>query len=243
MPGAKNLVFFIIPAALFLFSCEKQENETTKHSVSTNGLIGHYTFDNTMTDKVSSTANLQSFGNFNYSDGLFSDCINFENTTSGNYLKGPGFNINETSNYSISIWFNSSKTYYTLISKGYGAYAGSYYGLELFVSQGEPSCSFGYGFMKDDIDFNKQVNDGKWHNLILIHDYSSSAPRLKIYIDGESFTDNSYLSIQHIKFNANLNNNTIIGPYNTTSQLKIDQLRFYDRVLSEDEVKDIYLEI
>jgi len=78
------------------------------------------------------------------------------------------------------------------------------------------------------------ISDGTWHFVVGTYDGST----LKYYVDGSLSDSTSYSG--SIPTN---NENTNIGLYGNDSayfQGSIDELRIYDRVLTESEVKDYY---
>lgn len=83
------------------------------------------------------------------------------------------------------------------------------------------------------------VNDGKWHHVVGVR--STKEDKLKIYVDGElveSVTDTTIGSI------ANTDSMTVGNGGNNYVQYgfhgEIDDVRIYNKALSDEEVKQIY---
>lgn len=86
------------------------------------------------------------------------------------------------------------------------------------------------------------INDGTWKHIVVVRDVSNSSK--KIYINGQlnvtgtfdnqSFTNNSY--------NIYLGASVCATSTHTYFRGKIDDIRFYNRVLSDTEIQQLYTE-
>ncbi|WP_179131194.1 LamG domain-containing protein [Candidatus Entotheonella palauensis] len=146
--------------------------------------------------------------------------------------------------FSLSLWFNTTNTDNpwfgnTMISTDPDSF-GCLHGYEIVVRDGgrvlfglDPtsSCGDGNGVSSDDL-----LSDGAWHHVVAIYDSS-----LKLYIDGNLQSDivndalypKTNVSIRiGMTRNRNNDNRFFLG--------SIDDFRIYNRVLSDDEIQELF---
>jgi hypothetical protein len=88
-----------------------------------------------------------------------------------------------------------------------------------------------------------KIDDGNWHNYIVIYDnrIGNSILNVKIYIDGILYNNDESYNPQNINTIKGIN--MVIGEYSSaksdwrTFQGDLDDIRIYNRVLTESEIK------
>lgn len=154
------------------------------------------------------------------------------NATSNNFTK------NEA--YSTSLWVrgNESNSVGTIIEKWQGTAIGYPFSMRQ-LADGRTQCvvynnslSIGSGLTTTSFE------DGSWHNVVCTYDHPNK--NISIYVDGQVEASNVYTSLE-----GTIHNNQLIGigargngalKYNGT----IDEVAFFNRSLSPDEISFIY---
>ena len=185
--------------------------------------------------KATGTWDIRSEGK---SSGLFFDGAD-------DYLDlGDGVSTNfTTDNFAIQAWVRTtSEASQGILLKSNGDNTWSESEFHLYLdSAGFPNW-VGYG--RDYIQGNKSINDGKWHHVVVVWDYSGSGTTGtgKMYIDGVETTASS-------SYNANGNdikeNKIYIGkPNNSESKNyflgSLKEIAIYNGRITETEVSELY---
>ena len=151
---------------------------------------------------------------------------------------GIGNNATARVTYSISIWVKTTSTSAAAII---GDYDGTDYSLYL---QMESTGKLSMGNYMDGVGSyatgNTAINDGNWHNLIILNNKSDNTQ--KLFIDGNNTPD-----INHTLTSGTKNAQPIqIGYYATTGGYvwngSIDQVRLYNIALSSSNITALYNE-
>ena len=185
--------------------------------------------------KATGTWDIRSEGK---SSGLFFDGAD-------DYLDlGNGVSTNfTTDNFAVQAWVKTtSEASQGILLKSNGDNTWSESEFHLYLdSAGFPNW-VGYG--RDYIQGNKSINDGKWHHVVVVWDYSGSGTTGigKMYIDGVETTASS-------SYNANGNdikeNMIYIGkPNNSESKNyflgSLKEIAIYNGKITETEVSELY---
>jgi len=210
-----------------------------KDSPLNNGLVAYYPFNGNANDESGN-------GNHgtNYGATITSD--RFGNTNKAYYFDGNAeitvphstyFNI-ET--WSISVWYQTTASDlhpYRITSKS-GYFPQSNYLAILF----DPASVYGSawnGSTEIQTRDNQATNDGDWHHVVYIRDNSSH--KYYLYVDNilketddDIFGNLSNTSILYI--------GSIYGPANQKWVGEIDDIRIYNRALTESEIQLLYNE-
>ena len=211
------------------------------------GLVGYWKMDeepgstsvidqfNGKNGSVNGAAGLASSGRLKFGNtGQFN--LNDENTgtilvsgTADSYDFG-------TNDFTLSAWVKMpSKPHATVIHKGYGSNA--------FILLGQdadnglyPSFRIAYSHYQGGVLGNKLINDDVWHLLTAIRKGTTNS----IYIDGDSPVSRTEDYIDEISVASD--DNLDIGSMGSSFFMKgsIDDVRIYNRALSEVEVKSLY---
>lgn len=187
--------------------------------------------------------------------GIVNNCLLFNGVNNYVFVQNTALNglntILETAPHqmSVSVWINipsntkvlSASSPYTIICNGNDGLPGNYQ-LQLNSNVSINSLTLSSNISTDSSSYsligNTKINDDKWHNIVLTVDISSN---IYLYLDGNieaqlSISD-TINNIQH------QNNNTYIG---SNSDIEgfffgyMDELRFYNSVLSSTEVGQLY---
>jgi len=220
--------------------------ETSSSSVPTSGLVGEWKFDgntlDTSTDKNSSSGAVFTSGKINQAlsfDGA-DDAILVPNSST--------LNFGNTGSFTASTWIKSTQS--GTGNPGFGLIIdhrrnndGIYAGYSI-----EDNSGTIYGRIRDSAAHDvatvsaTNVNDGMYHNIVFVVDRSTQTERL--------YVDNMLQSVQSIASVGNINTafdlylggtaspNTPVNFFNGT----IDQTRIYNRVLSPQEIQQLYTE-
>jgi hypothetical protein len=182
--------------------------------------------DSSMYDNNATLINMSD----NWETGIIGDRSVFLDGISS-YINGFHINLVDTS-FSISLWVKRdvSNTFETLISQG--KYANSYERLSVNI---EVNNKVSFNFYNDKLYSVNIINDTNWHHIMITYNYYSK--NRIIYIDG--YTDNrnlsgdNYVGIGDINIGRSVNNSNYFTG-------KIDDIRIYRHVISQDDVLLIY---
>jgi hypothetical protein len=219
----------------------------------TNGLLGYYMFDdetaNDMTDN-------ELDGNFVNSPEFVSDTPDgqgkavFLNKNKDQYLNIPYNPFKDKFAYSISFWIKDFGNQGVIFSTISGNISYSSYNHPSLVTNSSGKFIF-YGANargSEPFDYGiSAIQDGKWHMVTLtvaasvywvdIYDHTAL-----LYVDGKQVDNNSVDGGMYsgdrgtkIQFGGN-------GGYSSEmrTSMKLDNVRFYDRILSKNDVQAVY---
>lgn len=229
----KQLIFFFSLLSICMFTLGQDLN---------NGLVGYYPFNGNANDLSSKSNNGKIFGAYPTTDRFGNKKSAYYFNGVDNYIlidqKTP--TISSTS-YSISVWVK-----YSSQEGGASDYAA------LFIkAQTEPPyqgiCTFidypnsgkiGHRAIGNDELYSTFQSNNEWVHLVFIKDEK----KLFTYINGEKHSERKTSS-----FSLNNNSPIFLGCNQTSTisqnyQGSIDELRMYDRPLSDIEIQNLYLE-
>src|SRR3989344_2019060 len=229
------------------------------------GLIGYWTFDGKDTPWTSATAatTLDKSGNFatgtltsmsqstSPTPGKIGQGLNFDGVNDYVNTSAKAFAFERTDKFSIAMWYKLSKPITTTSPTLFGNIAGAGnrgYALG-FKGAGECSSTTKIGFVLISTwsSCNKLVacttNNHPsfgWHHVVSTYDGSSQTTGVKIYIDNVSY---AITSVANGLTATTVNNLAMrIGDDQTSDYFRgiIDDVRVYNRVLSANEVTQLY---
>ena len=209
------------------------------------GLIAYYTFDNSNCDDMTengihaSGVNTPSFP----SDGSTGHYLML-NAMQGQYMNIPYNLFNGLSTFSVSFWIkdfgpgcifaaqnsNSNNYYYDV------PYFSANQNGKFFINGGDYSnarIQFSYNYQ------NQGIQSGNWHHIVI----TLFSGTVKLYVDG-SLVDQASM-YYHVASNNNCSkivfgsNKTGEG-YTVSNNMKLDNIRFYNRAITNIEVQTIY---
>jgi len=208
------------------------------------GLVGHWTFDAGATNNSTAydSSAYDNHGSFNTGDislesGKITDSYYF-NGNGGVGIGNPDIDL--TTTLSICFWFKTEQNYNSRrnpIDKAYGAEFS--FTLE-DNSNGELSTYFGSaGSNSTPYAANKWdgIPDNQWNHLVWIRDNESQS--VTLYLNGESYSSNRVVTEWETPVSSN--DSLVIGDgYTSPMYGNMDDVRIYNRVLSESEVRALY---
>jgi len=213
----------------------------------TTDLVANYQFNGNANDSSSNSIHGNIFGVTETAD-------RFGNASSAYYFDGNNDYITIADNdlldfeqnvsFSISLWIKTTQTDYSrLIMKR--NYSGNFYVISkhssTFIAAGTPSSAFANNYPSNYFSaaHSKSINDGNWHNIVLVRNVSEST--IKMYVDKKS-------DILQADFNYSVSNGAIIniGRYFNGEidyfEGKLDDIRFYRRALSDSDIEELFNE-
>lgn len=211
-----------------------------------NGLVAYYPFCGNANDDSGNghngvvngaTLTTDRFGNSNSAYGFdgVNDLIKVNHSSSFN-----------TFPMSISLWCKGNSQYGALISKYTSCSSDN--GWQLHTMEGKVSTYsynfLGGAFLNCDGDSNTIISDNNWYNIVSTYDLSG----VKIYVNNVLVLTKPYIgngsmsaptNIQDLYIGTEINS---IGcsPYNTYYQGLIDDIGIWNRVLSQQEITQLF---
>lgn len=144
-----------------------------------------------------------------------------------------------TDDFSLSAWFymtDSQGGWASIISKGGSGYVG--YGAEI-SSSGIITCSIQGASGSNQHVFGSTPSLDSWHNVICVFDRDGL---IYVYLDGALVGSDPHASGNDTSVSSS--NNFTIGKFTAGTQWyfdgRIDEIRAYDRALSDDEVDHLF---
>ncbi len=223
--GAK---FLVVSAAL----CAVLASASLAHA--TSELVAHFKFDESSGGAADSSGNLSTLTNNNgvtYGDGQYGNAAYFNGTNQ--YFSGTGPVLDGQSfTFSAWLWRDSDATG-ERIYFSQGSFNGQHRNLHLRVYE---NGQMRFGFLSNDVDApSGTFAMNQWNHVVLTYDADTN--ERKIYLNGGA-AKASDTSVSDFTGNTDLN----IGRWIFDSQYwkgRIDDLKIYNRALTQDEVTDI----
>jgi hypothetical protein len=216
----------------------------------TSGLVGFWSFNGQDVDLSDSTAEVKDVSG-NGNDG---DAMNGASPAIGKLGQGYGFDgaddyvdVGDASTYdfganesfTVSTWFKTStgdknqgivaKIDVATDDTGWAITWPSYNNFKFAVADGSDAASV----------FAGNQADGQWHHAVMVVDRSNE--QLEAFIDSVSKGTSDTSAVGDVSVNRSLVvGNSDAEDENRVLRGKVDNVRIYDRVLSESEVKQLY---
>lgn len=217
-------------------------------STLSNGLMAWYPFNNNATDNSGNGYNGTVFGATLTNDrfGNSNSAYHFDGVA-GTHIQTTYPGVLGNTSRSISIWarypqqaFNAN--YFLTWGTQTSGINGQSYGI--YVSGGGVTQQFvGVDNGGSDVQTTfSSLSDGKWHNYSFVYDNTlgPNITNVKIYIDGVYYANTAFWNTTNINTVANLLMD--IGEYSSanldwrTFQGDLDEIRIYNRVLTQTEI-------
>ena len=168
----------------------------------------------------------------NQSKKIQSDGIKFDGSTFAEIENGDQFDMTD-SDYSIYARIKT-RADGTIFSQTKNQQEWIPQGKTLFIRNGRPTFDIGW---VGDVQAKKRINDGKWHDVVMT--WASKNKEVRFYVDGQSSgrgrlgprkkIDNQVVRIGYTNGNF---------PQKSFFKGAIGEVRFYQRLLSKEELKD-----
>ena len=170
-------------------------------------------------------------------DAKFNEAANFNGSSSAIIIQDGGIGNNGTArvSFSVSIWVNTEATSASAIISDYDGVDYSFY------LQMNANGTLNIGNYMDGVGSftsgTATINDGNWHNLVLINNTSDNTQ--KLFVDGNSTPD-----INHTLTSGTKNAVAIqVGYYATGGNFlkgKLDQIRFFNAPIISSDITALY---
>jgi Concanavalin A-like lectin/glucanases superfamily/HYDIN/CFA65/VesB-like, Ig-like domain len=200
------------------------------------GLVAYYPFEGNVADH-SSIGNSGIEHNISYPEGVLGKAAQFDGGTS--YIEVPNSaSLNPTSAITVSAWVNTQHENHTgrIVDK-MGQISGP--GWRMFTWN-TPASGFLFSIYTENYTWQENTalnfSTGEWHHVLAVYDGNNS----KIYVDGNL---KEQLTTTGLIINSDCN--LFIGCRPDRKYFfdgLIDELRIYDRALTESEVQELYWE-
>ncbi len=236
------------PAQAFLgqgfFGVQKRD----AYPVSTSSFNAYYDFSSNLTDGSGNSRTGTATGTLSYtngSEGAFTSALT--GTTATDYAKLPA-SINLAGNFTVNVWVKTTATSGRIWAKLGGDQSagthGCFFEARIFIL-GTGRIRFNVGsttvWQFQALDSSSSINDGQWHMITA----SVSASTMYLSIDGGTPTSTSITwprystSPYEVYLGGEASTGTGGPPANIYSGA-IDNLSFFSRALSSDEISDLY---
>lgn len=235
----KKFLTITLTASLLLIS-----GMAVAHADLSDGLVAYYPFNGNANDESGNSHNGSITGELTFSEGVIGKSVVF-NGNYLNYIRIPhDEDLNFKNSFSISIWIKTEIAGGNVLCKGRDIY--SHYQI------GSGGCSFNLNYTDsygDAIGTYIPVENytlKEWHHVVGIADIDNSI--IKYFLDGQ-IINQEILSKQ---FNITTSYDLIIGRHDTYNNGnsswaypfigQVDELRIYNRALSDSEIQELYKE-
>ncbi|MFQ3575522.1 MAG: T9SS type A sorting domain-containing protein [Cytophagales bacterium] len=245
---------------LIAFACI---SASFSQGISEDSLVSHLTFDNQIEDRKIPTANILVKGNPVFSKGakgINNTALSFDGIDDVIEISnwGNSFNVPQDGSYTLAAvckFENERNDQIAQIWSKYGCPHGNIsdnIGIaikeNMLAFASRPTTVFGSGTVNGLYEINKNTKKSKFISLILIRRVQETTAFLEVYIDGIKIFNQSLSTDLRKAINSSVPRIVIGAGYacesggvrgNLVSQLKgsIDDLRFYKRALTEEEIK------
>lgn len=204
--------------------------DTNVPSTILEGRVAYYKLDGDSTDEVNDNDGVDT--DVTYSTGKINTGAVFNGTTSKTNC---GSNIDLVNkSFSISGWFANTKS--TTVNSYSGLHETGDIGKSLHIGRRGSNGKFTFAFYGDDLDSSTNMStDGSWEYWTLT--FNSTNKEKKIYRNG--VLDNSGIGTGNLTASGNF----IIGQWESEGsyyQGSIDELGIWNRVLTTDEISELY---
>lgn len=209
--------------------------------IPTEGLVAYYPFDGNADDQSDNSNNGTIFGASLTTDRFNNKNSAFKFNGTSNYLRIPNhhsLNFNSGQNYTIALWIFTSKLSENTVIGKYNSYSnrGGYF-IAFSAKHGKPSFDgrdqLGY---RHSGPASTNVKDGAWHLIVGMRNGSEWS----VWVDGnkEAFVDaGNTTTVQNLDplWIGGLADGTY--PVGSFFEGKIDDIRIYNRALSNNEIQ------
>lgn len=225
----------------------------------TGGLIGHWSFDETSGTIASDSSNNNNNGTLingpAWTTGKFGNALSFNGNNS--YVEIPHIDDYLLNNGTVSLWFkhsglNRSQGLWSKDSEGYNT--GGH--LTLYTekrTRGANGPIIALTRFQSDSNsysiFDNNLTGGQWHHIV----FTFGNDGMKLYIDNQLTSSDPYtggtgitsggagnfepIVVGAVSWNSN---NLSATPIDYPFEGQIDEIRFYNRALSTDEIQQLY---
>jgi Leucine-rich repeat (LRR) protein len=206
------------------------------------GLIAYYPLDGNADDFSVYSNNGIINGSVPFSQGAIGSCAYFNGEYS-NYIRIPHQTwLNFSNAFSISLWINAESESRTVLAKGRDIY--SHYRIDSYGKSFSVNYTDDYSDRVSVYCDTAQFNLHTWYHVVCIADNNTSS--LKYYLNGQRVKQ---VDLEK-DFNITTTYDLVIGRHDTTNDGGsawpypfngyVDDIRIYNRALSDNDVQGIY---
>lgn len=236
----------ITPDGKFLYVANNTDGTVSviQTNAPDNGLVAHYTFDGNANDSTNNVNDGTEFGNVNYVEGVLGQAAQF--SSDADYVLIPhqdNITFPLGTDYTTSVWFNSDFSDPADVANGQKIFfkgiagIGANYALEMYTYNGTE-----YIYLNSDTRIKMDHPVNTWTHAVSL--YRSSTDTFEMYINGQKIPLDRESTHN---FETGSNPLTVGGktPHTDSNSWngKVDDLRIYNRALSEAEIQTLFSEV
>ncbi len=207
------------------------------------GLVGYWKFDENTGTAVNDSSGWNNNGTINSLPGWISgqvvNALNFRGESFNDYVSVPIPNGIPNSKVTVSAWINltADKTpgqFNRIINNNWDVGGGAW----LLYTNNQGDLYFGVkglsGIEYRDGNPGSRLQNNRWYHAVGVYDGTT----VKVYLNGESGSGNSLIPNQTLYAGGSID----VGGITLTNRMygKIDDVRIYNRALSDSEIKSLY---
>ncbi|NWF67389.1 MAG: LamG domain-containing protein, partial [Campylobacterales bacterium] len=192
------------------------------------GLVAHYEFEGNANDSSGNGNNGTEYGGVGYVDGVIGKAGSFDGMD--NYISR-NIDVSETK-YSVSVFFKTTSLDGGLFQVGDGELGVNGHDRHIYLSSGKVCTRV---WSDETICTGTKYDDNSWHNIV--HKYDGT--KQYIYVDGSLLATGSKGS-SDFDWQTHISIGFSQDAYNKYFNGLIDDLRIYNRALSDSEIKELY---
>jgi SAM-dependent methyltransferase len=212
-------------------------------TVANGALVGHWTFDDVLTDSAGTANGVFSDGTPSYEPGQYGNAITLDGVNDHVVLgDSSDFNFGNSADFSVCLWVKtagSSSDIAIMSNKDW--YSGANTGWLLGNNYGNGTWNWNYkgasGVRLDYFSSGNYINDSLWHHLCVTHDRDGFAT---FYFDG---VFESQMDMSGSNGTIDVGYPTVIGTDGAEGSAwpywfggAVDDARIYDHILSQAEI-------
>jgi hypothetical protein len=204
------------------------------------GLVGYYPLDGNADDESGNDNDGTEYGGVSYEDGIIGQAASFDGVD--DYIQvahNVNLDINPTTGFTVATWFKADSTqpysFSELVDKSHGDDGTGYDDHRGWVVHRMPAghlqFGFGDGATWHSVNSTGTVLDDQWHHVAA----TVAGTTMKLYVDGALTDTNTSVGTP-----ASNTRDLFIGKhYALTRDFRgdMDDIRIYNRALSEDEIQ------
>lgn len=206
------------------------------------GLVAHYPFDGDATDASGNGNDGQEIGGVSYVDGVSGNAVSLDGFSNGVEL--PNIVMDGLNDFSFSGWMKTDEIDAAIISAARSASDNVY----LIHMQSPSAVNNGINMMveQEHIATNTNVNDNEWHHLAFTRNGTTGFSQ--VYIDGvfrgSGTLPSGVLQVDPGGLILGREQDCLGGCFDLNQEFEgaMDEVRFYNRVLSEAEIQQLACE-
>jgi hypothetical protein len=225
------------PALNLALGLWEQTAEPSLPPAPTAGLIAHYDFDKHLSASAGRQADASPQGTLRYDSGLQGSALAFDGSQQAEVPVAAGPDLDAA--WTVSLWVRPAGSPLSCVMSKVETERGQ--GFELLWKKGHFSASLVHlrGASALEVSTRQTLTADQWHHVVVRYDGSSRATGLRLIVDGAAEGESRGDSLAGPAGNRQP---WRIGRRDASLGFtgRVDELRFYGRMLSEAEVASLY---